>query len=190
MKTTKSSKRFTKVATVLSAALLIVAATAAPALAEDQLVVESIILGPLQMAQTPVVGDGGAFEMVEPPAIVDGGAWEMGPSGPDPLIPDGGDWAPELDDDPQLPEGGEDDGAQEVTETPEPQEPQGDDEQPRTEEETETPEPDDEPRDEPDDEPYLPFTGGNGAPFALAGIALAVAGAGYLVRKRYVFDRD
>ena len=67
----------------------------------------------------------------------------------------------------------------------EPQEPQGEEDTPESETPTETPEPN-----EPDDEPYLPFTGGNGVPYALAGLVLVIAGAGYLIRKRYVFDHS
>ena len=106
-------------------------------------------------------------------------------------IMDGGDWEMCPENEPQLPEGSE-----EVTEAPVPdgneneaaQEPQDEEETPESGEETETPKPDK--PEEHNDEPYLPFTGGNGAPFTLAGIALAVAGAGYLIRKRHVFDRS
>ena len=190
MQTKKSTNKFAKVSLVLSAALLIVAATATAAFADEQLLIEEVFLGQLQ-AQ-PLIGDGGAFEMVpvEDEPIMDAGDWEMCPVDEEPIV-DAGDEAPCPEDEPQLPEGSE-----EVTEAPVPdgggdevaEEPQDDEETPGTSEETETPEP--EKPEEHDDEPYLPFTGGNGAPFTLAGIVLAVAGAGYLIRKRHVFDRS
>ena len=62
MQTKRSTNKFAKVSLVLSAALLIVAATAATAFADEQLLIEHVFLGQLQ-AQ-PQIGDGGAFEMV------------------------------------------------------------------------------------------------------------------------------
>ena len=78
MKKNRSSKRFAKVSLVLSAALLIVAATAAPAFAEDQLVIVEMIFSAEQLQ--PQIGDGGGFEAVEQPVIGDAGDWEMVPS--------------------------------------------------------------------------------------------------------------
>ncbi len=191
MQTKKSTNRFAKVSLVLSIALLIVAATAAPALADEPLIVEYIALTQLQVQ--PQIGDGGDWEMVpvEEGPIMDAGDWEMVPVEEEPdADASADDQAPAPEEEPQLPEGGQEitetvpsGGDDEVTE-----EPPGDEETPDSSEETETPEP--EKPQEHADEPHLPFTGGNGTPYALAGLVLGVAGAGYLIRKRHVFDRD
>jgi LPXTG-motif cell wall-anchored protein len=185
MKAQRNCTKLTKVALVLSVALLFVAATAAPAIADDdeQLLVDLVVVEALigledlpeaQPVEEPVIGDGGSWEMVpveeEPQTFPDAGGWEMVPVQEEQTFPDAGaDEAVEITETP-VPQGGDDEG-QETTETP------------QAEEETATPPA------ETDDDPALPFTGGNSTPFALAGIALMVAGAGYLVRKRYVFAR-
>ena len=134
---------------------------------------------PLDENDLTVIPDGGAFEMVpaDQPPIGDGGDWEMVPG----------------DDETDTPEPDVPDNSETPTDTPVPDEPadQQESDEPTDEQDsdepTETPVPD-EPAD--NDEDSLPFTGGNGTPFGIVGIAIALAGAGYLLRKRYVFARD
>lgn len=126
-------------------------------------IVDSALLSIGEQAQVPdsdaAVPDAGADEAAEPAA------------------PDAGDdeaVAPDEPEDAPVPDAGDDEAATPSADTSR---------VPQAEETT----PADEPED--DDTPTLPYTGGNGIPYMIGGLLIALAGVALFIGRRHVFNR-
>jgi LPXTG-motif cell wall-anchored protein len=167
---------------VLFIAIAILAAYALPALAlpgsaipspgDDQVVagtngpqsqvlerVEIVDSALLSIGEQAQVPDAGADEAVEP-AAPDAGADEA--------------VAPDEPEEASVPDAGSDEAAEPSADTSR---------VPQAEETTPSEEPDD------DDTPTLPYTGGNGTPYLIGGLLIALAGVALFIGKRHVYNR-
>lgn len=177
MKKNAQATRFGTVAMIALVAAALVAVMAAPAFADEPLVIDHMYFNAEELQIQPVedqpmTEDAGDWEMVPQPVFPDAGSDEVvGPDEFEEPIPDGGEDEVVVPEDEQSP----DDTAEPETpdaETPEQSVPETPTAEPST-----------------PGEPSLPFTGGNATPYAVAGLLMALAGVGVLIARRRAFNR-